>query len=243
MTLSFSVLIMLVAALIYIYDSAVFIYSDELILTRDMSGRFSCDFADHRFVMVGKFLVIQNLMHPHRPAFRVSWANRVTQADQAGNSKLVRRVSNRLLMLAPLIWLMAAALFIVAPFGLFVVHKWLVVGLALAEYYVGLGLFVTILLLNNKYLKLKVSEILAITFESIICPPCGLNIARKITWRIRLDDDLIFLSRKLMSNVRHKASLQRLKSRIDLELGDLEQEDPRFLALSKYNDRVRRELS
>lgn len=242
MTLSFSVLIMLIAVIIYIYDSAVFMYSDELLLARNLNGRYQCDFANHHFVMVGKLLVIQNLLLPHRPAFRVSWAPRASHAIQAGNARRVRRVSNRLLMLAPFIWLMAAALFVVAPFGLLIVHKWIIVGLALAEYYVALGLFVTILMFNNRYLQLKGSEILAITFESIVCPPCGLNFIRKISWRLRLDDDFISLSRKIMSSARYKASLQSLQSKIDQELGDLDREDPRFSILTEYNDRVRREL-
>lgn len=243
MTLSFSAILVCVALVIYIYDSVVFLYLDEGILTRDLRGQFTYDFATNRFVVLGKLLIIQNLLAPYRPVFRLSWAPPANGVYERSNANNVRRISGRLLRLAPFVWVMSVSLFIAVPVGMLILHNWGVVILALAEFYLSAIIVIIMMVVQRKSLEITLKDIASVSLESLICPPCGLNIIRKVSWRIKLNGNIVNLSNRLMTDNNYRACLQELNQKIDRELESLDEKDELFNRFNSYKARVRKELS
>src|SRR5690349_2199592 len=113
-------LLMAVIASLYIYDSALLLYSNEGILIPKGKDQWLICFGSDKTGVRNKELFLPNPFLPNRPLFRLSW--QFEGEDEGEDEGENRMWSPPLKVFAPMVsltWVMFFALFFFLPIGLF----------------------------------------------------------------------------------------------------------------------------
>jgi hypothetical protein len=228
-------LLMAGAAGLYLYDSALLLYFDEGILAPASRGRWRVLFGSDRFRLMGRGLFIPNPLLPHRPLFRL--ARRFPSSGRAVDAHWPAR---RALFqpLAPALWAIGAALFVVLPLGLFRLGEPALLVAAVMLY----GSIAAALVwtgVNRGRLGLSRRRVAALAFESLACPPFALNLVRRISAAMPIDEDLVRAARALQTPRDWDAARLEFIARLDEEIDAEEEGSARLPVLV----RSRRELA
>lgn len=209
---------MLAAAGLYLYDSALLLYRDEgVVSTVGRSGwavRFGSGIQLRR-----KYLFIPSPLTPHRPIFRLVWK------PETGVTADRRWTERRTLFepLAPLVWGMLASIFVLLPLGLFFrLGDAMLLG-AVALLYLNILALLGWIALKRASFGLTRRRFAALAFEALICSPFALNLVRKISAEMPVDENLVDAVRRLQKAEDWEASRRQILAKIDEEL-DLEDE-------------------
>jgi hypothetical protein len=204
---------------LYLYDSALLLYFDEGILTPAGRGRWRVKFATDKLRLMGKGLFLPNPLALHRPLFRLSWRF-PSPPSRVDAQWMARRSLFR--PLAPAVWAMTLALFVLLPLGLFRLgHQALLLAGVLLYASIAAALLWTGL--HRARLGLSAGRFAALAFESLACPPFALNLVRRISSAMPIDEDLVRVARALQAPQDWQAARGEFVARLDLEI-DCEEE-------------------
>jgi hypothetical protein len=214
--LSSEVLLIAVAIGVYVADSALLLYKNEGVLAPKRRGCWTCGFGSDQGRLLGRELFLPNPFTPHRPVFRLSWhfeGGRDPSAS-AGWTGAVEELN----AFAPLVWGMALALFIVVPAGLFT-HLgnrgvWIGVAMLYLNILVALGWLYTL----RTRLRLSARRFAILAFESLVCPPCALNLVRKVALEHPTTEEFPAAAKRLLSSEDWEKARTECLARIDEEI-------------------------
>lgn len=225
------VLLMLLAAGLYLYDSALLLHINEGMLTPGRGGAWRVRFGSSQLTFRGKELYVPSPFLPHRPEFRLLWGTR----SAAMEAHAVWRARRKLFKpLAPLVWAMACALFVLLPLGLFsMAGDWILL-LALAMLYLGTAGALLWLGAKRSELGLSRRQFGALTFELLACPPFAVNVIRRVAVEMALDSDLLSVARALQAPADWHASRGEFIARLDEQI-DSEEENSERIALLRQS--------
>jgi hypothetical protein len=190
----------------------------------------------------GKEPFVPNPLLPHRPAFPLRWQQQLAPATPAAQ-RWTPPPFGPYKVLAPLVWLMALALFGLIPAGLFSRYGNLAVAAGILLFYATALLALAYVWFKRGALKLTGRQVGALAFESLTCPPFALNLVRHISWRAAPTEELVSAARRLLRKDDWAATLPTVIKRIDNAIAWENEGTPRAQALAEYQASLNGELS
>jgi hypothetical protein len=216
---------------LYLYDSALLLYHNEIVV---VSARSGCRVSGgSTFELRGRHVFLPNPLCPHRSLFRLNWPEH-GQFSGAARPVPSRRVVVALSVLAPWMLLLLFLFAVALPYTLLVMQSAQALLAWIATVYTAIILSLFQVYRYRKALNLSGRAVAAIALDALLCAPFALNIVRKIGLRQRFDDDLRVVAATRLSPqaVRDLAGI--LDERIQASLQFVEPDAPAFEALKAY---------
>ena len=234
-------LLLIAVLLIYLLDCVVVLYSNEAIVKPQDSG-WEVEFGSRQTWIAGKRIYLLNPFTPLAARYRAHW--RVTEGLARVDEGALARCARHLALLATLdvpiratAWVvlivLPVAMLLWGPIGFLAgaAAAWAVVILLLVRFYSCRG-----------ELELGWGEFLLIAFECLACPPCAVNLLRKLSLRYRMDVDLLSL-RDGMPDNRAAVLLDRIGEHTDAHLTMMDDDTPEYARTRTWRGLLQREHS
>jgi hypothetical protein len=228
--------LMLAAAGLYLYDSALLLYGDEGIVSATGRKGWAVRFGSGIQIR-GRNLFIPPPLLPHRPIFRLAWKARAGAAA-ADPSWTERRALFE--PLAPLVWGMAVSIFVLLPLGLFSRLGDAMVLAAITLLYLNIIALLGWVALRRARFGLTGARLARLAFDALICSPFALNLVRKLSAEMPVDEDLVAAARRLQKAQDWEASRRQIIARVDEELDFADEESARASALKALKSELER---
>jgi hypothetical protein len=229
--LAYEVLLMGAVVGLYLYDSSSLLYVNEGVLIPRGGKHWTVAFGSDKARISGKELFVPNPLVPHRPMFRLSWKFE----GESGRHR--RDWTGRVEAfgpLIPLVWAMVAALFLLLPLGLFTRLGEQMVLAAVALLYLSIAVSLVWMWINRARLEISPRKLAALAFESLACSPFALNLVRKLSMGLRIDEDLVSAACRLQDAEGWRATRGEMIARLDEEIEGEDADSPRALALKAH---------
>jgi len=226
---------------LYLYDSALLLHCNEAVLRPRGRRAWSVGFGSARFQMRGREIYLPNPLLLHKPLFRLAWALEGAPAREPEGATRWSGARNAFRGAAPMLWGIALALFVLLPLGLFTRLGEPMLLLALALVYLNVLAALAWLWFNRKRLEVSPRQFASISFEYLTCAPFALNLARRLSLRAPVAEDLAHAARRLQGPhdwpVTRAALLARLQEEIESEVEGSERQQ----RMQAYHDALARE--
>ena len=218
MTLGPEVILMAALGGLYLFDSALLLYTNEGLLSPSGKSDWTVVLGSENWRVLGKSLCLPNPILMHRPLYKYSWSFEIARPD---SDSIPPRTD--FLPMMPMLWCMFMALFVCLPLGFFTAlgDRALLSGVIL--FYSNALLAILWLALNRRRLALSSKRLTALAFESLICPPFALNLVRHVSLASPRQGDLVELGHRLLSGEQWNRILRLILERLD---DDIEGEAP-----------------
>ena len=231
-----AILLMGLIAILYLCDSALLLYRNEGVLLPARRGRWLVDLGSRHFQVFGKHVFLPNPLLPHRPVFKLSWqlggdGDAVVHEDWDALRKAAQPI-------APMIWLMAVALFVLLPLGFLTALGDGVLLAALILLYSSVIAALAWIWRNRRAFGLGGKAFAALAFESLVCTPLALNLARKLAARTAAQEDLVSASRRLQGAEDWRATAALLVVRLDEAIEGEDESSTRMAELREQRRRI-----
>ncbi|MFC3652552.1 hypothetical protein ACFONN_13425 [Dyella humi] len=231
MTLYDGLLLLGGVVVLYLYDSALLLFHNEIVLVGQRHGYGVS--AGSGLELAGRHVYLPSPLFPHQPLFRMSWPQNGVPARHAPLIR-VRRV--RVALAAASGWmLLLLVLFAVGlPYVLLVTRDARLLLAWIAAVYTVIGILLMHVYRHRKTLNLSRRAVVAIAMDALLCAPFALNMVRKIGLRQRLDVDLRTAANSMLSANANRELLAILRQRIQTSLGFVEPDEVASHALATY---------
>jgi hypothetical protein len=230
-----AILLMALVIGLYLADSALLLHRNEGVLSTAGGERWLVDLGSRDFEVRGKHLYLPNPFFPHRPVFRLAWsfegADAGPREDWNARRSVVRPIG-------PAILSMAAALFVLLPLGFFTRLGNTVLVAAILLLYTSICAALIWIWRNRSRFGLGARQYAALAFESLVCSPLALNLARKLCARVAVREDLVGAARRLQSDLDWLSTRTRLVARLDEAIESEEERSPRMARLVAQRRRL-----
>jgi hypothetical protein len=87
-------------------------------------------------------------------------------------------------------------------------------------------------------LALHRSALVGLTFESLVCLPCALNLLRKVSSRLMMSEDLVDAARVRLTEADLRRATEHIVSRVDESIASAETGSAEWTVLNRYRARV-----
>lgn len=233
--LSFEALLLYGVLALYLFDSGMLLYANELVFVRDefAAWRLNCRRID--WLLLGRRPCAPNPLRPDIAVFRVYWLD----ADQRPR-EVAGTLDTLLAALEPLRYLLIALLvlfFVWLPIILILYGSGPQLLGLFAIVYLNIVAILVFIFRNRRLLQVSNGTYLALSFESLACPPFALNLLRKITLRL-VDADPIRLAEKRFDQDDFRDLIELVCRRIDEQLDLMNSDDPRYSTLQAYKSDI-----
>jgi hypothetical protein len=211
--LSYEVELLALAALFYLYDSTVLLYSNEAVLTCNSAQRWSATTGWIGFVLAGRSPCLLNPFTPYRPSFRLSWDFNLLEPAPEDRTWPTR--TQEFKGIAPFTVTAGIALFLLLPLGMFTEFgRYAVVSAVFLLY--GSILLALFQLHRKKILAARGRKhFWGFAFECLACPPFAVNMVRRITLADGITEPVPLAAVRLLDADRWAELRDRCISRID----------------------------
>lgn len=223
-------LLMAAAIALYLYDAAVPLYSNEGILSPVGRTRWLVAFGSERFQWRGKEIFIPNPLAPHRPLWRLCWSTSGKQPTVLTDWTPTNSFST----LAPLVWSMAFALFVLLPLGLFSRLGDRAIVAAIVCFYGSALAALSLVWCRRERFQCSARQFIHLAFESLTCPPFALNIIRHLALAQNPRGDLARVAHRLQLADDWDDTRQQLIERVQTEISWTEDKPELIACLHQY---------
>ncbi|MEP6880938.1 MAG: hypothetical protein ABI866_03040 [Dokdonella sp.] len=234
-------LLLIALYLIYALDCLVLLYANEAIVKSQETG-WRVDFGSRQTWVAGKRVYLLNPFTPLTAIYRTHWkiAERLPLADKsalekwAAHSRLVSSLDARIAATAWVVLVvLPIAMLLWGPLGFLVgaAFSWLVVIVLLVRFAAC-----------RRALDLSNGDFALLAFECLACPPCAVNLLRKLSLRYRTDVDLVALAAAL-DTTQAASVLDRVGQQADARLIMMDNDTPEYEKTCAYREVIRFEHS
>lgn len=235
-------LVMIVAASLYLVDSALFFEFDEGALIRSARGRWFARFGLDRWRLGGKEPYLPNPFAPFQPLIRLKWRFEspapewVANDSVLGNLAFTSPIANIVVPkeLKPFeihVSISAGLLFALLPIGLFLpIHVSFLISVVAALYINNLWALLRLMRVRQVF-QLDRKGVAALAFECLACPPFSVNLVRRLCVKLALAEDLVAAGARVMSAGDYSQLRAQCLRRIDEQIDSESEETPRLRAL------------
>lgn len=235
MNLSFEALLILGVLGFYLYDSALLVFTNELIFVESY-GRWSVSLPSARWRVMGKLLFFPNPLTADNLIFRTTWSTIDTGPNlDVDTTKLMAPMS----YLRTLIIILMVLLVVVLPIVMF-------------KFGAGIGFLKVLFLIYATILNMLVyvyfkkadlgldnKAFASLAFDSLACPPFAINFLRKISLRHELCNNPIEFAAKKLEPEKFKRFVEELNKKLEEELEcEDEESSTRSIELIKYREKL-----
>lgn len=199
---------------LYLYDSTLLLASNEAILNCGWQGKWSALFGADSFQVRGKEPFLPNPFFPHRPLYRFAW----NTTGFIGPSQPWATPSNPYGVLAPFIWCMAGAIFILIPLGLFSRLSNVAIAAGVTIFYACALMALVMVWLKRETYGISRKRFASLAFESLTCPPFAINMVRHLSLDVQPAEDFLSAADRLLGEDARIAALQKMIIRVQSEI-------------------------
>lgn len=227
---SFELWLPLGAIGLYLFDSTLLLYSNELLFAR-RAGRWSFA-ASSALLLAGRRMCFLNPLTPATPQFRVRWSEADTREQQDSREELDAFFAalGPLRYLVIILWVLLLAL----PVELFLLGTGIeLLGLMAAFYGVVLAALGYIYV-RRRELRVSGKSFLALSFDSLACAPFAINLVRKLALRRSLAGNPIDFARRTFDPATFSTLIDAVCRRVSDEQQREYGQTPRWGELESY---------
>lgn len=231
--------ILLIIALVglYLYDSTLLLSCNEGVLMPSRGGRWSVLLGSERFPVRGREPLLPNPFTPHRPLYRLSWKMEGPPGEQPAWTPPAEIYAP----LAPLVWIMAGALFVLVPLGLFSRLGELGIAGGIVLFYSSALTALSWVWIRRDRYQCSTRRLLSLAVESLTCPPFALNIIRHLSLDRPVTEDLLGAGRRLLGAEPWGLAVNSLLTRMDNEIAWEDEGSARAQALLTHRQQLQQE--
>jgi hypothetical protein len=237
MNLSFEALLILGVLGFYLYDSAILLFSNELVFIKSY-GKWSASFPSARWRVMRKLLFFPNPFTPFNLIFLSAWTTK--DSSSQNKSSDVSKLLVAMLYLRISVMVLMFLLIIALPMVIFKL------GIGTSSLVVLTLIYLTIINMlfyayfKKKDLGLSNKAFAELAFEALACPPFALNLIRNISLRHSLCKNSVKFAAKELENEDFKKFIKMLDEKLteEIELED-EENSPRSIELIKYREEIK----
>lgn len=232
---SVEVLAMALIVGLYLQDTLLLLHDNEGMLERRGAGDYRVHFGARSFHLAGRDPFLPNPLTPWRIVLRFAWHVDAAPREPARSTDAEpERVHDALRRMTWGIPAIAAGLFVGLPACLYFSLGWTPFLGLVAFMYAGAAFMLVELWIARHRLALQRAALLGLTFESLVCLPCALNLPRKVSSRLRMHDDLLDAARTRVSDAEFRKATAQIAERVDERLASAEAGSPEWNALTRY---------
>jgi hypothetical protein len=234
--LSFELLLVMGVVGFYLFDSAMLLYTNELIFS-EINGKWFFSSPEAHAQILKKYLYLPNPLTPDKPIFRVFWS--VSEPNERQQDK--ETLQNFLLTLKPsrhMTYCLFLLLFIVLPVVVFVFGSGLELLLLIVAIYLTISAMLIQVYRQRKMLELTGKTIVKLAFDSLMCAPFALNLLRKITLHRSLTGDPIDFAHQTFDAATFARLVQVLCHQVDKRIQFEDEESSQYSAFKEYRNRI-----
>jgi hypothetical protein len=237
MNLPFEALLILGVLGFYLYDSAILLFSNQLVFIKSY-GKWSVSFPSGRWRLMGKLLFFPNPFTPFNLVFLAAWTTKdsASKSESKNVSKLLVAIPYLRISVMVLMFLLIIALPIVI-FKLGIGTSSLVI---LSLIYLTIINMLCYAYIKKEDLGLSNKAFAELAFEALICPPFALNLIRNISLRHLLCKNPVKFSAEELENEDFKKFIGVLVEKLteEFELED-EEDSLRSIELINYREKIK----
>lgn len=234
MSLSFEILLIVGATAFYIYDSTELLRIDEFVLMRS-GNRWSFACPRYDWQIRNQWVFVPNPFRPDMEIFLASWKSREGRIDSV---RRVDRLSDDMRWVRYGVRILFALLFVATPFVALTFGSGFQLLTVFALIYSVAIVLAYRLSVERQHLRLSIGRLVVLVAEGILCPPFGVNMVRKVSFRsMNLGDPLLFAER-VLDPVSFGRLIESISARVDLQLCWLEDDSVDRPALQEYRNRL-----
>jgi len=236
---SVEVLAMALIVGLYLQDTLLLLYDNEGALERRGSNGYRVHFGALGFHLAGRNPFVPNPFTPWRVLFRFAWHVDASPSQHPLAGKVTAESAEAALQglhwgIPPI----AAGLFVGLPSCLYFSLGWAPFLCVVGLMYAGAAVMLVALWRQRTRLALRNSVLIGLTFESLVCLPCALNLPRKVSSRVSMSEDLLDAARARLSEPELRRAMQHIVDRVDEGLASAETGSPEWNALTRYRARL-----
>jgi hypothetical protein len=226
----FEVLLPLGAIGLYLFDSTLLLYSNELLFAR-RGGKWG--FATGSALMLaGRRLYLLNPFMPATPQFRVRWLEADSRQEQESREEL----DAFLAAVGPLRYLVIAlwVLLLALPVELLLLGTGIELLALMAAFYLVILAALGYIYARRRELRVSGKSFLSLSFDSLACAPFAINLVRKLALRRSLAGNPIDFARRTFEPAAFSTLIDAVYRRVsDEQLREFGQ-TPRWAELEAY---------
>ena len=224
---------------LYLQDTLLLLYDNEGVLERRGADGYQVHFGVLSFHLAGRNPFVPNPLTPWRVLFRFAWRVDVSPPRRPLASNLTPESAGAALQslrwgMAPI----AAGLFIGLPACLYLNLGWGPFLCLVGIMYTGAVVMLVGLWRQRVRLALRRSALIGLSFESLICLPCALNLPRKVSSRLSMSEDLVDAARARLPEEEFRRATEHILGRVDESLASAEAGSAEWDALNRYRARL-----
>ncbi|WP_158755083.1 hypothetical protein [Dyella sp. S184] len=215
---------------LYLYDSALLLFHNEIVLETRRSGCLVSGGAAMEFR--GRHPYLPNPLCPHRPLVRLSWS--VDEPlDGSAHRIRWRRIKLALSSIAPWAWMLFGLFFVGLPGVLCFGTDALLLGWLVLTYLTIIAMLGQVWV-RRKALNLSGRAIAALSLDVLLCAPFAINMVRKISLRQVHSSGLYAFASSTLSAAEKAVLCEILRGRIQASLDFQEPNSGASHALRAY---------
>ena len=226
----FEVLLPLGAIGLYLFDSTLLLYSNELLFAR-RAGTWRLGVGS-ALILGGRRLCLLNPFTPATPLFRVRWSEADTRQEQESREELAAFLA----ALGPLQYLVIAlwVLLLALPVELLLLGTGIELLALMAAFYAVVLASLGYIYARRRQLHVSGRSFLALSFDSLACAPFAINLVRKLSLRRSLAGNPIDFARRTFEPVAFSALIHAVSQRVSAEQQREYGQTPRCAELEAY---------
>jgi len=244
MRLSVELQLLALAIGLYVFDSMLFLFPNEGVLTSVGKARWRVTFGSDKTRVRGKEILFPNLLFLHRPIFKLSWDSEgaTTQVAPIAFDWDAQKVLFKGLMMP--VYGIGVAQFIVFPYVIFFFLTDISIIVSLVYLYGSILIALFLVYRNRGIFHLSKRKFLSLSFECLICPPVAVNLVRKLSLGLpEINQDLLVVSQNLLGLEDWRTTKEKFISRIGEDIDFEDENTPRFVNLNANRDKLLKEAS
>jgi hypothetical protein len=236
---SVEVLAMALVIGLYLQDTLILLYDNEAVLEDIGAHGYRIRFGARTFQLAGRNPFLPNPVTPWRLVFRLAWhVQRLPEPPPPAGVVNPESVRAAMRVASWGLLPIAVGLFAGLPLCLYFDAGWTLFLSLVGVMYAAAAFVLACLWRRRAQLTLRTGSLAALTFESLVCLPCALNVVRKASTRIHIAEDLLEIARPRVSAAQLRNATDQIVRRIDEEIEAAEAGSPEWDALTAYRLRL-----
>jgi hypothetical protein len=231
---SFEVLLPLGAIGLYLFDSVLLLYSNEVLFVNG-GGRWSFVMSSP-LLLGGRRLCFVNPLTPVVTQFRVRWSDQDTRQEQEQPGE----IQEFLAALRPVRYLVAVlgVLLLALPVELVYFGTGPELLVLMASFYVVILVALTYVYVKRRVLKLTGRSFAALAFDALACSPFAINLVRKLGMRRALAGNPVDFAQRSFDPQTFVALITAIAARVGEDQQREYGQTPRWHELESYRQQL-----
>jgi hypothetical protein len=230
----FEVLLPIGAIGLYLFDSVLLLYSNEVLFVRRFR-RWGFVMSSPLFVS-GRRLCCVNPLTPSVPQFRLRWSENDTRQEEERTEGL----QEFLAALRPLQYLVAVLLILLLalPVELYLFGTGLELLVLMASFYGVILVALVYIYLRRSALQVSGRSFAALSFDALACAPFAINLVRKLAMQRSLAGNPIDFAQRTFDVSAFAALIGAVSGRVSEEQQREHGQTPRWRELESYRQQL-----